>query len=282
VYNCIGINNHRHFFLYLINLTFGVLTYDWISYYCEPLPQPVPPFLPRSVPRQTLTSPTDLSSASSQSSDQCNILSPSLCKIVNADAYTLLLTIWATLQLTWVGMLLFVQFIQVTRGMTTYENMFGIDAHHAAALNSAFTSTGAPLAGTASHPAAPGAAVLPDSAHGRHGHKHKHGGFLKQWGKLLGVDAFIETATGRGAATGAKNKRRKTNPYSQGCLTNCRDFWLDPAPVFGKRETGAAVLAGRPVNWTEVYETPALMDGDPERGRRRGRRGYEAVAGEEV
>lgn len=258
VYNCIGINNHRHFFLYLINLTFGVITYDFISYYY-------------------------LSSISATASDQCNILSPSLCKIVNADAYTLLLTMWATLQLTWVGMLLFVQFIQVTRGMTTYENMFGIDHHGAASLTSAFTSTGAPLAGASGHPPS-GAAGQPDvHGHGHgHGHKHKHGGFLKQWGKLLGVDAFIETATGRGAATGAKNKRKKTNPYSQGCLTNCKDFWFDPAPVFGKRDTGAAVLAGQPVNWTEIYEAPDLMAvGSGGRGRR-GRSGYEAVAGEEV
>lgn len=38
VYNCIGINNHRHFFLYLINLTLGVITYDWLSYYCKLTP----------------------------------------------------------------------------------------------------------------------------------------------------------------------------------------------------------------------------------------------------
>jgi hypothetical protein len=35
VYNCVGINNHRHFFLYLVNLTFGILAYDWLVYYCE-------------------------------------------------------------------------------------------------------------------------------------------------------------------------------------------------------------------------------------------------------
>ena len=34
VYNCVGVNNHRHFFLYLINLTFGILAYDWLIYYC--------------------------------------------------------------------------------------------------------------------------------------------------------------------------------------------------------------------------------------------------------
>jgi palmitoyltransferase len=175
-------------------------------------------------------------------------------------------------------MLLFVQFIQVTRGMTTYENMFGIDHHSAASLHSAFTSTGAPLGGA--NPPSGGAAGQPDGSGHGHGHKHKHGGFLKQWGKLLGVDAFIETATGRGAATGAKNKRKKTNPYSRGWLTNCKDFWCDPAPVFGKRETGAAVLAGQPVNWTDMYESPALMEAG--RGRRGRSGGYEAVAGEEV
>ena len=42
-------------------------------------------------------------------------------------------------------MLLFVQFLQVSRAMTTYENMFGIDNRSAASLTSAFTSTGAPL-----------------------------------------------------------------------------------------------------------------------------------------
>ncbi len=35
VYNCVGINNHRQFFLYLINLTLGVVLYDWLVYYCK-------------------------------------------------------------------------------------------------------------------------------------------------------------------------------------------------------------------------------------------------------
>lgn len=158
--------------------------------------------------------------------------------------------------------------------MTTYENMFGIDHHSASALNSAFTSTGAPLAGSA-----PGPLDTPQG-HAGHGHKHKHGGFLKTWSKLLGIDAFVETATGRGAAAGGKNKKnKKRNPYSKGCMTNCKDFWCDPAPVFGKRETGIGMLGGRQVNWTEIYESPALMDNG---GGRRGRGGYESVAAEEV
>jgi palmitoyltransferase ZDHHC13/17 len=223
-----------------------------------------------------LTRGTDFSSISESASDSCNILSPSLCKLVNADAYTLILGCWVTLQLTWVTMLLFVQFVQVSRAMTTYENMFGIQD---AALTSAFTSTGTPL--DPQHPSlAPQEPAGGQDGHGHaHGHKHK-GGWVKQWARLLGVDPFIETVRGRGAATGNK-KRRKGNPYSRGCVTNCRDFWCDPQPIFGQRETGAAVLGGDAVNYSEMYESPRQMElgggGGGARGRRRG--GYEAVAG---
>ncbi|KAK0630897.1 ankyrin repeat-containing domain protein [Bombardia bombarda] len=253
VYNCIGINNHRHFFLYLVNLTGGIILFDWLTY-------------------------NYLTEISANTSEECNILAPSLCRIVNADAYSVLLAIWASLQLVWVSMLLFVQFVQVSRAMTTSENMFGIDHHASTSLNSAFTSTGTPLDAPQLPPS--GSAVQSGVAGGHgHGHGHKHGqGFLKQWSKLLGVDSFIETAAGRGAATGKGSKRRKKNPYSRGCLTNCKDFWCDPAPVFGKRETGAAVIGGQPVNYTEMYESPSMID--EIRGRRTG--GYEAVAAEDV
>ncbi|KAK4099019.1 ankyrin [Parathielavia hyrcaniae] len=252
VNNCVGINNHRHFFIYLINLTLGVILYDMLTY------------------RYFLTlTPT--------ASDECSILNPSLCRVINADAYSLLLAVWASLQLTWVSMLLFVQFIQISRAMTTYENMFGVNPRAAASLASAFTSTGAPLD--------PSTAPPPDGSdvgpHAPPGHRHA-GGFLKTWGRLLGVDTFIETARGRGAAAGGRRRGAGSrNPFSRGCVANCRDFWCDPAPVFGKRETGAAVLGGVPVNYTEMYESPAVME--VLRGGGGGRRGvYEAVAGEEV
>jgi palmitoyltransferase ZDHHC13/17 len=256
--NCVGINNHRHFFLYLINMTLGVITFDWILYYCKDLAsdQPV---------ATTNHCAQDFSNISADASESCNILGSSLCKLVNADAYTLIVGMWASLQLTWVSMLLFVQFVQVSRAMTTYENMFGI---HDASLTSAFTSTGTPL-----DPNHPSLAAQGASAHG-HGHKHKSR--FQTWARLLGVDPFIETITGRGAATG-KNKKKK-NPYSRGCITNCRDFWCDPQPVFGKRENGASMLGGDPINYTSMYESPAMME--ITRGRRRG--GYESVAAEEV
>ena len=256
-----GINNHRHFFLYLISLTFGILAFDWVFYYYI------------SIGLETTPSTDDT---------KCLILADHLCRAINYDPFTVLLAIWTTLQLTWVGMLLFVQFIQVARAMTTYENMYGIQDGSASSIVSAFTSTGAPL--DPSHPDAatpPSAADDPLGARGGGAHAHGHRGFLRQWARLLGVDTFIETATGRGAATagGSRHARRKRgNPYSRGYLQNCRDFWCDPAPVFGRRETGDAMLDGQKINYTDIYESPAAMDitlGPG--GRRRG--GYEAVPG---
>jgi palmitoyltransferase ZDHHC13/17 len=253
VNNCIGVNNHRHFFIYLISLILGVLTFDWLLYYY---------FL--EMPES--------------GSSECAILSESLCKVVDADPYMVLLGIWATLQLTWVSMLIFVQFIQVARAMTTYENMYGIQDGSSGGPGSAFTSTGAPL--DPNHPDAgvpPSAADDPLGARkGHHGHKHRS--FLQQWSRILGVDTFIETATGRGAATG-KKMRKKQNPYSQGYVQNCRDFWCDPAPMFGRRDNGDAQFGGERINYTEVYESPAAMALGLS-GRRRG--GYEEVANEVV
>lgn len=240
VYNCVGINNHRHFFFYLISLTLGILSYDWLLYYY-------------------------FSSISPSASESCNILSADLCKIINSDSYTTFLAIWISLQLVWVTMLLFTQFFQVARAMTTYENMFGIQDGTAM---TAVTSTGTPL-----DPNHPSLNATPQA-----GHHHKHkGGMLKQWSRILGVDPFIETVTGRGAVS-TKNKRKNKNPYSRGCITNCKDFWCDPSPVFGQRENGAAVLGGERVDYTAMYESPTLMQltGRRERG------GYEAVGTEEV
>ncbi|OAQ86067.1 palmitoyltransferase akr1 [Purpureocillium lilacinum] len=241
VYNCVGVNNHRHFFLYLVCLTFGIFAYDWLLYYY-------------------------FGNISADASDQCTLFGAGLCKMLNSDAYTLILAVWISLQLIWVTMLVFTQFFQVSRAMTTYENMTGI---HISPAVTALTSTGTPLDPNLASLAAPG--DTPSAAN-----KHR-GGMLKQWSRLLGVDPFIETITGRGAAAG-KNKRKKKNPYSRGCLSNCKDFWCDPAPIFGQRENGTAVLGGAKVDYTAMYESPTLMrlTGMRTRG------GYEAVGTEEV
>ena len=203
---------------------------------------------------------------SQDAANNCNLLGENLCKLFNADSYSLLLGAWISLQLIWIAMLIFTQLFQVSRAMTTYENMYGIQD---GADTTAFTSTGTPL--DPDHP------TLGGGGDGGAAHNHKHkDGMLKQWSRTLGVDPFIETITGRGAATG-KGRRRKKNPYSRGCVANCKDFWCDPAPMFGQRENGTAVLGGDSIDYTAVYESPALMRlaGMRDRG------GYEAVQAED-
>ncbi|KAL8728018.1 MAG: hypothetical protein Q9166_005689 [cf. Caloplaca sp. 2 TL-2023] len=85
-----------------------------------------------------------------------------------------------------------------------------------------------------------------------HAHPHKEG-YLAQWKKLLGLDTFIATATGR------SGRRKRGNPFSRGVYTNCKDFWFDPAPFFGRRENGSAMLNGEVINYTSMYETPRKM-----------------------
>ncbi|KKA28087.1 hypothetical protein TD95_003621 [Thielaviopsis punctulata] len=266
VNNCIGVNNHRQFFLYILSLAAGILCYDVLLYHY-------------------FTTTTESADSS------CSILSPALCQIVNADAYTLLLGIWISIQLVWVSMLISVQFIQVARAMTTFENMFGI---RDASATLAFTSTGQPLdpqaaavaaaeeaeaAATVTAATAATAAAAATAGPGlAHAHARRRGGYLSQIAMLLGITPFIETVSGR-TAGGAARARKKGNPYGHGCVANCSDFWCDPAPVLGRRETGAGLLAGRKVSWMDMYEVESGM-GVRTRGRGRGR-GYEAVGGEE-
>jgi len=211
-------------------------------------------------------------------SEECNLLAPSICRLINRDSYTMILMIWAALQLTWVTMLMFVQLLQIGRAMTTYENMHGSHDHGGrasqaitSALATGSTSMDAAQLGSGGRGPDPAAS----GEHSHHGHQHK-GGCFAQWKKILGVDTFVSTAL-----QGNKPKSRQDrNPFSRGCLRNCQDFWCDSAPIFGDRENGAAMLDGEVVNYTKMYEPPMRMT---TRSRRAGDSAgaYESVAGDE-
>ena len=179
---------------------------------------------------------------------KCNILSEDICKLVLRDTFTVVLTIWCILQLTWMTMLLIVQSVQIARAMTTYEAMRG-HTHEGTAASEAITS--ALTAGTTTF----SGASLTDGpkAHAQGKGHHRKEGCFSQLKKLLGLDTFVATATGR------SGRRKRKNPFSRGVITNCRDFWCDPAPYFGKRETGAAMLNGDVINYTRLYEVPPRM-----------------------
>lgn len=153
-------------------------------------------------------------------------------------------------------MLLFVQLVQISRAKTTYESMRGHASHDSPAAEAV---TAALIAGTTSM----GGAQLtnngrgPDT-HGAHEHAHpRREGFLSQWKKLLGLDTFVATA--QGGLEGGRRSQRQINPFSRGLVTNCKDFWCDPAPYFGQRKVGAAMLDGNTVNYARMYETPPRL-----------------------
>jgi palmitoyltransferase len=176
---------------------------------------------------------------------------------VTRDTFTLVINIWIILQLVWVTMLCAVQLVQISRNQTTYENMRGHHIDRSYPSSQAFAS--AMTAGTTSLDAAglSAAGQGPNPALARPPPPRRRHGCFQQWSSLLGIDTFFATA--RDGLREGPHAARPRNPFSHGVTGNCRDFWCDPAPIFGKRQSGSAMLGGEVVNYNDMYETPMRM-----------------------
>ncbi|OJD13323.1 hypothetical protein AJ78_06214 [Emergomyces pasteurianus Ep9510] len=235
--NCVGANNLRHFILYIFSMEIGIVVFiQLVTAHIDVIP--VPP------------------------DSECNILSSTLCGILSRDTFTIVLTIWISVQLIWVSMLCIVQLVQISRNQTTYENMRGHTLDYSNSASQAITS--ALTTGTASvdlgslAPAGqgPDPAIPPTvPSHRRQlPHHHDHG-CLSQWKKLLGLDAFVTTAQD---GLDRRGGGRQRNPFSRGVITNCKDFWCDSEPYFGRRDTGSAMLGGEVINYTRLFDIPFM------------------------
>lgn len=196
----------------------------------------------------------DIENLPTSTERHCNILSDALCQLVSRDTFTVVLAIWVTLQLLWVTMLLVVQFVQIARAQTTYESMRSRthpSSQAAVAITSALSSGATTMSGAQTDPSGRGPNPAMGSTVDRP--RPKKEGYFSQWQKLLGLDAFVATASGK------VQSRKRGNPWSRGIITNCKDFWCDPAPYLGRRETGVAMLGGEIINYTRIYETPPRM-----------------------
>jgi palmitoyltransferase ZDHHC13/17 len=188
------------------------------------------------------------------SETHCHILSDALCQLVLRDTFTVVLAIWVTLQLVWVTMLLVVQLVQIARAQTTFESMgnrLHPSSHAAEAIASALTSGATTMSGAQIDHT--GRGPNPATISNLDRPRPKREGCFSQWQKLLGLDSFVATAAG------GVRSRKRSNPWSRGLITNCKDFWCDPAPYFRRREAGAAMLGGEIINYTRIYETPPRM-----------------------
>ena len=89
---------------------------------------------------------------------------------------------------------------------------------------------------------------------------------------MLGLDAFAHTAKDVGLdSTAAAARRRRArrdefrNPWSRGCVVNCKDFWCgDVSGGIGGEDgvgegvsgRGVGVLGGERVDYFKLYEVP--------------------------
>ncbi|KAI5115998.1 hypothetical protein M0805_009257 [Coniferiporia weirii] len=194
VWNCVGVNNHRQFILFVTTLVIGIILFDYLAY--------------------AYFSTID---ALSESSSSC-LLPDELCAITAYDPFLFAVVCWSTLQLLWTTVLLTGQLYQITRQMTTFEvsnlgrfGFMGGRGGSSLASQMGHRHQHAPLGGGGS--GGVGDEVQP--------HKHQHvgcGGMLMQ---LTGFDAFTK---GR-AADGLARAGKAANPFDAGIVGNCTDFW---------------------------------------------------------
>ncbi|KAH9886691.1 DHHC palmitoyltransferase-domain-containing protein [Cubamyces lactineus] len=200
VWNCIGVNNHRQFLLFVMTLVLGIILFDYLTFeYFSTVPIP--------------TDPADISPS-------C-ILPATLCAITEYDTFLFSVAAWSTLQLSWTLILLATQLWQVARQMTTFEvsnlGRYGFMGGRG----------GASLHGQMGHQHRhlPSEDSADNALGGAHAHRHSHGmcagcgsGFLMN---LLGFDRFTKGKAADGLARAAK----APNPFDLGLIGNCKDFW---------------------------------------------------------
>jgi palmitoyltransferase ZDHHC13/17 len=197
-----------------------------------------------------------------------------ICEPLVTDPYSTLLTLWAGAQLMWIGLLVVVQYYQITRGITTQE-LTNLQKYGFLGGGNVTPEDRMQEGVSSRIPAKP------------------EGPPPTRFGKclrILGVEQFFATFRDKRQRTVAQ--RRGMNPFDQGsCWTNCSDFWANPAVVndegqrgwlengvgvrgmgFRLGKGGDGLLGGEEVDYFSMFEVP-----EKRRKTRRLDEQYEAV-----
>lgn len=219
--NCIGVNNHRQFMVFIASLVVGIISFDFLVYQYYVIN--APPYIPK------LTS-------------SC-FLPNSLCGATDFDGFLFSCMLWASLQLTWTSVLLVAHSWQISRQMTTLEvsnlGRYGYMGGRGGSSMSSQTSfmearaeairTNSVISGQQGSDA--GLDDVHDHTSGNPAgstdRSHSHGlvGVMKGTGNwllsIVGLDLYTK---GKGRE-GLKKASRSQNPFDQGIVVNCQDFW---------------------------------------------------------
>ncbi|KAL0952658.1 hypothetical protein HGRIS_006901 [Hohenbuehelia grisea] len=234
VWNCVGVNNHRQFLLFVTALVFGVILFDYLTY--------------------AFFSSITLISRPGDISPAC-VLPAELCAITAYDTFLVSVAAWATLQLSWTIVLLASQYWQIARQMTTLEvsnlGRYGFMGGRGGA------SLGQQSGHRHQHRHVPGidtedTSLVSETAPVA----TKHSGVCAGCGSgflmnLLGLDRFTKGKAVDGLARAGK----ASNPFDLGVVGNCKDFWT------AGRQLG--------VEYEKLYDVP--LEGFSEAKRRRER-----------
>ncbi|KAG7087803.1 hypothetical protein E1B28_013744 [Marasmius oreades] len=263
VWNCVGVNNHRQFVLFVNMLVIGIVLFDYLTWqYFAGLPIFTGTSTTPSTPGGDSTSSSPSPTVNPNISPSC-FLPTDLCLVTQHDTFLVVVALWATVQLSWTIVLLGSQYWQVVKQMTTFEvvnlgrygfmggrggsSMQGQMGHHhahggARGHLSRADSEDAALMGGDSTPSTPG------------GGKHTHRSFCGGGGFLMNLLGFDRFTKGKGVNQ-LTRASTAANPFDMGMWGNCKDFWT------AGKELG--------VEYDKLYDVP--MEGFVEAKKRRER-----------
>lgn len=196
VWNCVGVNNHRQFIIFVTTLVFGIFVFDYLAYIYF----------------------TNLQALPDADLEMCSL--PSfICTAMERTPFVLSIVGWATLQLSWTIILWLSQLWQVARQLTTLEvtnlGRYGY-------MGSKGTSLATQMGHSHAQRDAPGE-DLGDSVGPAHSHRHAGGiaGCANFLLNVLGLDRFTKGK----AVDGLARAGSAANPFNVGIIGNCKDFW---------------------------------------------------------